>query len=1349
MKKDHIVSPIGTKAFNEADSNADTCCLGANFTVLHYTNRTADVYPYDASYEPVKSVPIVTGATTYHHPNGQAYIIIINEALFYGNKLDHSLINPNQVRFNGVGFWDNPYDDMHELSIELYEKDVTIPMHFNGTKLVFESTVPSEQELNVLPHLILTSSNPWDPGDVILGQAQRNHVVTHIKELHIHVDDSGFNTLDKYMYAPYAGEDDLEMHEMNPVMRALCEFDISRNEYNVDDIPQKSSFVSNERHNKLSAQTLAENWYIGLLKAKDTLKATTQHFKRSALLPISRRYRADRFYDLKRLDGKFSTDTIWADVKSINQHKYAQVYTHKCGFAVVYPINSMTGDAIGQTLIDFIHDFGVPQDLTFDGHKSQVSAGSLFMRTIKKYHIKFHVSEPRKPEQNPSDGGIRELKRRWYHLMTKRNVPRRLWDYGITWIAETGNLAVSSSRYANGRTGIEIITGDTPDISEYIDFSFYDWVTYRSNAGLGELSIGRWLGVSHKVGQLMSYWILTKYGKVISCTTVQRLTKLEQQSNEWQDRMKQYSENIDTRIENASNTILNVNDVPQWNRLATDEFDADFIQEYNKRISDDTIKDADMLNKQDEYVHMELGVPRGPDGELECAVVKKRALDIDGIPIGIANKNPILDTRAYEVEYGDGTVEILSANTIAECILSQVDEEGHKQMLFQEIIDHRSNHDAIKLSDLKGNENGKYKTTKGWDLCVQWQGGQTTWVALKDMKNGFPVQTAKYSVAKGINKQPAFAWWVPYVLKKSKRIMSKIKTKYWQRTHKYGFKIPKNVQEAYSIDRENGNSLWSDAIKEEMKKIKGAMRIYNNDPKNLKGYQEITGHIIFDVKLGEGFRRKARFVGDGHKTRTPSSVTYSSVVSRDSVRIILMVAALNELEIEGADIENAYLTAPCREKVWLRGGMEFGDLQGEVLIVEKALYGLKSSGAAFRAFLAETFDRMGFTSSVADPDVWLRPAIKPDGEQYYEYIICYVDDVLGVSADAKALMKDIQRDFKFKKDKIKPPQMYLGARLEKKHLNGKEVWTMCSKDYVKLAINNIESQLKKKRMRLPSKAITPMDNSYIPELDDTPELNSEDITFYQEIIGMLRWAIEIGRVDINTEVSLLSSFQAAPREGHLNQLLRIVAFLKRKPKLTLYFDPAQAQLDENMFNGSDYTQFRDHYRDAVEELPDRRPKPRGRMVKVICFVDASHAANRVNRKSHTGYVIFINRAPILWYSKRQNTVESSTFTSEFIALKTCMERIVGLRFKLRMFGIPIDGTADILCDNQSVVNNSSKFESTLDKKHASIAYHAVRWSVAAGIIRVGKIYKDDNLADAFTKRLSANKREYLFGNWTY
>ena len=135
----------GTIARNEADTNADTCCLGTNFTVLSYTSRTADVYPYDSSYEPVRSVPIVTGATTYHHPNGEAFIIIINEALYYGDKLDHSLINPNQVQYNGVGFRDNPYDHAHNLEIEVYEKVVTIPMQYYGKNWPLRAQLPRKK----------------------------------------------------------------------------------------------------------------------------------------------------------------------------------------------------------------------------------------------------------------------------------------------------------------------------------------------------------------------------------------------------------------------------------------------------------------------------------------------------------------------------------------------------------------------------------------------------------------------------------------------------------------------------------------------------------------------------------------------------------------------------------------------------------------------------------------------------------------------------------------------------------------------------------------------------------------------------------------------------------------------------------------------------------------------------------------------------------------------------------------------------------------------------------------------------------------------------------------------------
>jgi len=159
------------------------------------------------------------------------------------------------------------------------------------------------------------------------------------------------------------------------------------------------------------------------------------------------------------------------------------------------------------------------------------------------------------------------------------------------------------------------------------------------------------------------------------------------------------------------------------------------------------------------------------------------------------------------------------------------------------------------------------------------------------------------------------------------------------------------------------------------------------------------------------------------------------------------------------------------------------------------------------------------------------------------------------------------------------------------------------------------------------------------------------------------------------------------------------------------------------------------YHDAKEAIPLNALSPRGNAVQMNAYVDADHAGDRVTRRSHTGIVIFLNRAPIVWYSKRQNTVETSTFGSEFVALKVCTEMIEGLRYKLRMFGIPIDGPTNVFCDNQAVVKNTTVPESMLKKKHNSIAYHRVREAVAAGTMRIAYENTKTNLADLFTKLL--------------
>ena len=155
------------------------------------------------------------------------------------------------------------------------------------------------------------------------------------------------------------------------------------------------------------------------------------------------------------------------------------------------------------------------------------------------------------------------------------------------------------------------------------------------------------------------------------------------------------------------------------------------------------------------------------------------------------------------------------------------------------------------------------------------------------------------------------------------------------------------------LDENNGNTLWWDAMCNEMKNVRIAFKVFEGEDKDLlPGFQELKCHMIFDIKMGENFRRKARMVAGGHTTEVPSSITYSSVVSRDSARIALTIAALNNLDVLACDIQNAYLTAHFRENIWTRTGPEFGSESGCIMIVVRALYGLKSSGAAFRELLA-------------------------------------------------------------------------------------------------------------------------------------------------------------------------------------------------------------------------------------------------------------------------------------------------------------------------------------------------------------------------------------------------------------
>jgi hypothetical protein len=331
--------------------------------------------------------------------------------------------------------------------------------------------------------------------------------------------------------------------------------------------------------------------------------------------------------------------------------------------------------------------------------------------------------------------------------------------------------------------------------------------------------------------------------------------------------------------------------------------------------------------------------------------------------------------------------------------------------------------------------------------------------------------------------------------------------------------------------------------------------------------------------------------------------------------------------------------------------------------------------------------------------------------------------------------------------------MYLGASV-KEYLgtNGVSTWGMSSDSYVKRAVADVEAELAKVGEYLKTKAKTPLPTGYRAELDTSPELSAEVANYYQGLIGVLRWMCELGRIDILVAVAHLSRFLAAPRKGHLEAAYSIFGYLKGHDRSSLVFDPTPFNFAKDRFASCDWSEF---YPGAKEATPPNAPQFRGNAIEMSCYVDADHAGCHVTRRSQTGVLIFLNKAPIMWYSKKQNTVEASTFGSEFVAMRQAVEMIEGLRYKVRMLGIQIDGPTNtmgptlVFCDNQSVVQNSTRPESVLKKKHNAIAYHRVREAIAAGTVQVAKEPTETNLADALTKLLPAPRLRELCGQFLH
>ena len=348
------------------DSHADTCCLGSNFIPIYFTGKICNVAPFLNDLPNQEGIPICTGATAYDDVDGNTIILILNEALWFGDQMKHSLINPNQVRAYGISLCDDPTDPHHKLGLTV--QDTFIPLVMSGSTCHFTTRTPTSWELDNCLHLEITSDSKWNPNQPLFSQ------------------DTG-------------GTDE------------------SMESIHID------SYDTRHRQPDVEPSYLAKQWGIGLDTATKTLKATTQAGIQHAIHPLNQQYRMDTMaLRHQRLHSTFYSDTLFSGVKSIHGNKCAQVTTDGKFIHVLYPMTSKS--KAGCALTAFVQDVGIPEVVVVDGAHEQTGKNTEFTQACQHYRIQQRQTEPYTPRQNRAEAAIGELKKRWCNKMRAKGVPK-------------------------------------------------------------------------------------------------------------------------------------------------------------------------------------------------------------------------------------------------------------------------------------------------------------------------------------------------------------------------------------------------------------------------------------------------------------------------------------------------------------------------------------------------------------------------------------------------------------------------------------------------------------------------------------------------------------------------------------------------------------------------------------------------------------------------------------------------------------------------------------------------------------------------------------------------------------
>ena len=981
--------------------------------------------------------------------------------------------------------------------------------------------------------------------------------------------------------------------------------------------------------------------------------------------------------NVRRRNECVATDTIFADTPAIfSGVKAAQIFVGvDTGFVDVFPLAN--DGQFASTLMDVIRKSGAMDVLISD--RAQMEVSNKVKDILRHLIIDDWQSEAHYQHQNAAERRYKHIKRNVQNVLNISGAPPSCWLLCLEYVSYIMNrMATKSLRW---RTPYESLTGITPDISVIYRFLFYDKIYFRNTNSRGESHsfpsasnerLGRFVGFSTHVGHGMTYKILTS----------------DTQQVIYRSRIRLASIQPNLRIDPLD---------PPSTPTVSDNQPHDQTTETSRPMA--------VIDPDDIIGRTYLTLPADDGTQTRIKIVEK----LDALE---DEMNLMPEMQRFRATNDEGTIEeIVTYNQVLQKL--EKDDGDLGEWKFKAITSHDG-----PLSQSSTQYNGSK-----WNVRVEWENGEITWEPLGIIAKSDPITCAIYAKENGLLDTPGWVQFKKLARRQKKLIrmanQAKLKSFRHSSVYKFGVQVPHNHAEAMELDKRDGGNLWAEAESRELNQIdeydtftdlgKGARP---------KDHRKIRVHMVYDVK--PDLRRKARLVAGGHLTPTPIHSVYSSVVSLRGLKISLFLAELNKLEAWATDVGNAYLEAYTEEKLYIVAGPEFRVREGHTLVITKALYGLKSSGLRWWERLSEILNDLGFTASKAEDDIWMR-----DKRSHYEYIVRYVDDLLIVSSNPKSITDTLESKFKLKLKNTGPIKYHLGSNFDRD--SDDHTLLMSPTKYIIRMLDNYTRMFG----TLPKEVITPLVKGDHPELDATNELGVDGIKKYQSLLGALQWAVTLGRLDIACAVMTLSSFRAAPREGHLERAKRIYGYLRKMKHAAIRFRTGLP--DYSSIPNEEYDWEKSIYGNMEESLPHDTPKAYGPPVIMTTYVDANLCHDFVTGRSVTGIIHLLNQTIVHYLSKKQPLVETATYGSEYMAARIATEQIMDLRNTLRYLGVNLVGPTYMFGDNKTVVDSSSKPKSKLHKRHVLLSYHRVREAIAAKVIKFVFIDGNINPADILSK----------------